>query len=269
MLPAHKPRFEGVFHEFKRLLLNIRKARFFKVTDHVRRHSENSSYLVYLKFSCFKELCLFGRNTDGSVFHTLLKYSNLSAVGTPAELRLPRFTNLCRVLNRTWVFKHATWRCAVRKELSAELLGCNCKPDSVLRHCNRRVTNKSVKPKSGNMQDIARRENDFIFLAADCFVRATVVFVVQRSIGITVNRHSVRHKRVQSNDLALSVADNLRVCVAPEEQVRHKRFSENKRGHFGIGFIVQQAVKRMRYGFLLAGRSCPQSIRTIFVNVQG
>ena len=168
LFPPHKPGFEGVFHEFKRLLLNIRKARFFKVTDHVGRNSENSGYLVYLKFSCFKELRLFRRNADGSVFHALLKHCDLSAVGTTAELRLPRFTNLCRVLYCSRVFKHAAWRCAVCEELSAELLGRNCKPDSVLRHCNRRVTNKPVKTKSGNVQNIARRKNYLIFLTADC-----------------------------------------------------------------------------------------------------
>ena len=170
MFPPNKPRLKRVFHKFKRLLLDIRKARFFKVADHVRRHSENSSYLVYLKFSCFKKLRLLGRNTDGSVFHTLLKYSDLSAVGTPAELRLPRFTNLCRVLYRSGVFKDAAWRCAVRKELSAELLSRNGKTDSVLRHCNRRVTHKPIKAKPWDMQHIARRENKLVFLAADCLV---------------------------------------------------------------------------------------------------
>ena len=162
--------FKGVFHEFKRLLLDIGKTRFFKVADHVGRNSENSSNFVYLKFSCFKELRLLGRNTDGSVFHALFKHSNLSAVGTSAELRLPRFTNLCGVFYRTGVFKNAAWRCAVRKELCAELLSRNCKPYSVIRHCNRRITHKPVKAKPGNMQNIARRENNLIFLTADCFI---------------------------------------------------------------------------------------------------
>ena len=119
-------------------------------------NSENSSYLVYLKLSCFKELRLLGRNADWSVFHALLKHSDLSTVGTPAELRLPRFTNLCGVFYRSGVFKYAAWRCAVRKELSAELLGSDGKPDSVLRHCNRRVANKPVKAKTVDMQNIVR-----------------------------------------------------------------------------------------------------------------
>ena len=94
LFPPHKPGFKGVFNEFKGLLLNIRKARFFKVANHVGRHSENSSNFIYLKLSCFKELRLFRGNTDGRVFHALFKHSDLSAVGTAAELRLPRFTNL-------------------------------------------------------------------------------------------------------------------------------------------------------------------------------
>lgn len=122
----------------------------------MRRHSENSSNFIDLEFAGFKELRLLGRNTYRSVFHALFKHSDLSAVGTSAELRLPRFTNLSRVLYSSGVFKDTARRCAVRKELSAELLGRNCKSDSVLRHCDRRVANKSVKPKSGDMQNIVR-----------------------------------------------------------------------------------------------------------------
>ena len=209
----------------------------------MRRHSENSSNFIDLEFTSFEELRLFRGNTDGRVFHAFFKYSDLSAVGTPAELRLPRFTNLSRVFYCSRVLKHAAWRCAVRKELCAELLSRNCKPDSVLCHCNRRVANKSVKAKPGNVQHIVWGKNNLVLLTANCLVISAIMLVVQPPVLVTVNRHSVRHKRVQSNDLSLSVADNLRVCVAPEEQVRHKSFSENKRGHFGIRLIVEQAVK--------------------------
>ena len=56
----------------------------------------------------------------------------------------------------------------------------------------------------------------------------------------------------RSNNLTLAVPYDLRVCVAPKEQVCHKGFSENKGCHFGVRFIVKNPIKRMLYGFFLA-----------------
>lgn len=54
------------------------------------------------------------------------------------------------------------------------------------------------------------------------------------------------------NDLAFAVADNLRISVAPEKQMRHQCFSENKTCHFLVRFIVKQEIQRMFHCFLLA-----------------
>ena len=94
LFPTDYPGVERVFHELKGLLLNIGKTRLLKVADHMRRHPENSSDFVYLKFSRFEELRLFGRNRNRSVFHSFLKDSDLSAVRRTSELTLPGFAHL-------------------------------------------------------------------------------------------------------------------------------------------------------------------------------
>ena len=45
---------------------------------------------------------------------------------------------------------------------------------------------------------------------------------------ISVHRHLVRHEGIQCNNLILAVADDLCIGIAPQEQVRHKRFPKHK-----------------------------------------
>ena len=94
------------------------------------------------------------------------------------------------------------------------------------------------------------------FLIFYSFVRTTVIGVVQPPILVSVHRHLVRHQGIQSNDFILAVADDLRVGIAPEEQMRHERFPEYKGAHFRIRLIMEQAVERMveRHGLTAAVR---------------
>ncbi len=55
LLPPYKPRLQGVFHKFQRLLLNIRKARFLQIADRVRRDTENSSNFIDMEFPRFEK----------------------------------------------------------------------------------------------------------------------------------------------------------------------------------------------------------------------
>ena len=55
---------------------------------------------------------------------------------------------------------------------------------------------------------------------------------------------------------AVAVADDLRVCVTPEEQVCHEGFSEHKGTHFGVRLIMQKQVQRMIDGLFLAAVLC-------------
>ena len=77
LLPSHDPRVERVLHELKGLLLYIGKARLLKISDHVRRDPEDSSYLVDLKFARLEELCLLRRNGDRRVLHAFLQHGDL------------------------------------------------------------------------------------------------------------------------------------------------------------------------------------------------
>lgn len=86
-----------------------------------------------------------------------------------------------------------------------------------------------IEAESGDMQHIRGLKRYGELLVLDSLVCATIIGVVQPTVFVSVHRHLVRHQRVQGNDLVLSVADDLCIGVAPEEQVRHERLPEHKR----------------------------------------
>lgn len=51
------------------------------------------------------------------------------------------------------------------------------------------------------------------------------------AVFITVHHHTIWHQRIQGHGFTFTIADNLRIGISPEEQVRHQGFSEYKRGH--------------------------------------
>ena len=54
-----------------------------------------------------------------------------------------------------------------------------------------------------------------------------------------------KRKRIQCNDFIFTVADDLRIGVAPQEQMRHERFPKHEGTHLRIRPIVEQSVERM------------------------
>ena len=82
-----------------------------------------------------------------------------------------------------------------------------------------------------------KRYGEFFIL--DGFIRPSVIGIVQPPTLVSVHRHPVRHKRVQSHDLVLTIVDDLRIGVAPEEQVRHEGFAEHKGTHLRVRLIVE------------------------------
>lgn len=60
------------------------------------------------------------------------------------------------------------------------------------------------------------------------------------------------HQGVESNDLVLTASNDLRIGVAPQKQVRHKRFPEHEGTHLRVWLIVEQQVQRMVKSFFLA-----------------
>ena len=94
------------------------------------------------------------------------------------------------------------------------------------------------------------------------FIRAAIIGVVQPPALISVHRHLVRHQGIQSNDFIFAVADDLRVGIAPEEQMRHERFPEHEGTHLRVRLIMEQAVERM------VERHCLAAAVGVFIEVQ-
>jgi len=86
--------------------------------------------------------------------------------------------------------------------------------------------------------------------------------VVELPVGVAVDAHLVCHERVQSDDLALAVTDDLRIGIAPNKEMVHQRFSKHKGSHLGIRLVVEQIVKRMADNLLLT------AIRFVLVNME-
>ena len=154
MLPADDPGVKGIFHELQGLLLNIRKARLFQITDHVRWDPENSSNLIDLEFSCFKELCLLRRDADGRVFHAFFQHGDFVCVAAAAEGGLPALPYTLRVFDGAGVFQHTTGRRTVSKELGSVFLTGNRHADGILRHSDGTVAHQTVKAQAGDMEHI-------------------------------------------------------------------------------------------------------------------
>ena len=220
------------------------------------RHSENSSDLIDLKFSCFEELRLLRRDADGRVFHAFFQHGDLIGIAAAAEGGLPALPHPLRVFDRAGVFQHTARSGTVGKELCSVLLTGDCHADGVLRHSDGTVAHQTIKAQAGDVKNIRRLKRYGEFLIFYSFVRATVIGVVQPTVFVSVHRHLVRHKRVQSYDLVLSVADDLRIGVAPEEQVRHEGFPEHERTHLRVRLIMEQAVERMIERHCLAAAVC-------------
>ena len=59
------------------------------------------------------------------------------------------------------------------------------------------------------------------------FIGVGVIGVDQvAAFGITVNLNVFRKQRIKTENLVFAVPDNLRVCVAPQQQMTHQRFPE-------------------------------------------
>ena len=209
LLPTHHPGIEGVLHKLKGLLLNIGKARLFQITDHVRRYSENSSNLVDLELSGFQELRLFRGNGNGGVLHALLQNSHLIGVAATAKSGLPAFPDTLGIFDGAGMLQDTTGCCTVGEELGSVLLTGDGHANSVFGHCNGAVANKTVKTQTRDVQDIRRRQTHYRAVHSGSFVRAGGVFVVQLPLAVSVHSHAIRHQRIQCDDLALAVANDL------------------------------------------------------------
>lgn len=62
---------------------------------------------------------------------------------------------------------------------------------------------------------------------------------------VTVYAHSVGHQRIERDDFALAISNNLRIGVSVKKQVRHQGLPKDKGCHFRIRLIMYQAIQRM------------------------
>ena len=226
------------------------------------RDSENSSDFIDLEFACFEELRLLRRDTDGRVLHAFFQYGNFVCIAAAAEGGLPALPHTLRIFDRAGVFQH-TARCStVGEEFGSVLLAGDSHADGIPCHSDGAVADQTVKAESRYVEYIRGMKRYGELLVFDGFVRATVIGVIQMPTFISVHRHLVGHKRIQSNDFIFTVADDLRVSVPPEEKVRHEGFPEHERTHLRVRLIVEQAVERM------VERHCLAAAVRVFVEVQ-
>lgn len=92
------------------------------------------------------------------------------------------------------------------------------------------------------MQHILRRQDDLRAFGYRRFLVAPLISVKEMSVRIPIHRHFVGHQGIQGHHFTFAVADDLRIGVAPQEQVRHERFPEDERAHLRIRLIMQQQI---------------------------
>ena len=168
---------------------------------------------------------------------------------------VPGIAHTLRVFHHARMLQHAARLRAILIEGCAVFVAGEAHADGLLRHGDGTVADKAVKAQTGNMKNVLRRK-DHRGLPAQAFhvrIRAGV-FVIDVSAGIPIHSHAVGHQRIQRNDLAALIAHDLRVAVAPEQQVCHEGFSEGKCSHFRVRLVMEQGVQRMPQRLFLAAR---------------
>lgn len=78
------------------------------------------------------------------------------------------------------------------------------------------------------MQHIGRMKDDRgIVILRQLFLRF-LIGVIKLSCLIPADGHLVRHQRIQRHNLALAVADDLRIGVSPQQKMSHQCFPEHE-----------------------------------------
>ena len=128
---------------------------------------------------------------------------------------LPRISNSFRILNHARMLQYAGWTCYVCKKGSGVILTGDRNSDGVLCHCNRRIADQAVKSKSADVQHLIGIQHNIalLFQVWICFIIAAVN-IYQTVFLISVDLHFIRHQRIQTEDFAFTVAENLSIGVA-------------------------------------------------------
>ena len=189
------------------LVFDIREGRVLQIAHEVRRYPEDPANLIHLKLAGFQKLCFIVRDGNRLKLHAFFQYGHPVAVGRSAVGTVPAFPECLWVLHGVRVRQDAGRPSTIGEELTAVFLGSDPKADGVFLQRNWAVSHNTVKPKTGNVQNIPG-------LDRHCLTITGGVGVGQVSLAVTIHIHVVWEQRIQANDLILSTADDLAVTVA-------------------------------------------------------
>ena len=228
-----------MLYELYGLMFNVAECGSFKVSDKVRRDSEDSADFVNLIFPRFEELCVFGCDAYGVVFHALFKHRYLMAVSCSLIDSVPRFSEFFRVFEDAGVFEDTSRSCTIAEEFRTVFLGRKCQAYSFSHLCNGTDALDSVIGQPLEVEDLTW----LIHVSFVChIVRVCVLDFPGQSVSL--DRHVLRFQVPKLGYVTLS-ADDSCITVAPKQNGCHHHLSEFKRGHFLIWHLIKARKKRM------------------------
>ena len=255
LLPAGNPRGKRVFHEFQRLLLDVRERGFIQVANHVRRDAEYPGNLVNLEFARFQKLGLLGIDGDGLIRHAFFEDGDLVGVLRALIDCVPGIADALGIFHDARMLQDASRLRAVLVEGRAVFVAGEAQANGLFRHGDRAVTHEAVKAEAGDMKNILRQKQHRGLFPQGIHIRIRAgVFVIDAPTGIPIHGHPIRHERIEGHDFSTAIPDDLRVSVSPQEQVRHERFPEREGRHFRIRLVMEQRVQRVIQRLFLATR---------------
>ena len=236
-------------------MLNIAEGSMLQIAHHVRRYAINAADLRYLKFAGFQKLSFAVWYGDGRIAHVLFQHGHLAGVDGAAVGRVPALPQLLRILYRIGMSQDTAGSCAVGEELAAVFLGGKAETDGVLFQRNGAVAHDSVEAQSGNVQHVLRAQAHHLALAGG-------VVVDELSTVVPVHLHLIRQQRIQPQNVAAPVAQDLAVGVAVNQEMGEHDLPQDEAGHLGVRLVVQDAVQRML-------RRLDAALALILIYVQG
>ncbi len=166
-------------------------------------------------------------------------------IGCATVSRLPVIPDTVWIFQDAGVFEHTTGLCAILEKGRAILVHRNGSAEAVLHHSDWRKTNQTIEAQPRHMENLIPAKVDVFVLLSRNFIRVCMVDIVEFTALVTIHLDIFWQKRIQPKHCVLTVPDNLRIGIAPEEQVGHQRFPEDKGCHFRIWLAIQNLVQRM------------------------
>lgn len=149
-------------------------------------------------------------------------------IGCATVSRLPVIPDTVRVFQDAGVFQHATGLCAIFEERGTVLIHRNGSAEAVLHHGNWRKTNQTIEAQPRYMENLVSAKVDILVLLSRNFICVCIVDIVEFTALVSVHFDILRQKRIQAQHCVLAIPDDLRIGIAPEEQVGHQGFPEHK-----------------------------------------